>query len=142
LPARRHLMTLHVIDEDLLVRALRRAAGPGDADKMETTVRRYLRRVDKEYADRPPVVSTSVAADMLGLRPPNVVLMRENKRLPEAFSFRPAGGPPVFALEDVERLRVELEENRAARAQARAEKAARPAPTRRRRKKAEEPVAA
>jgi hypothetical protein len=135
-------MTLHVIDEDLLVRALRRAAGPGDADKMETTVRRYLRRVDKEYADRPPVVSTSVAADMLGLRPPNVVLMRENKRLPEAFSFRPVGGPPVFALEDVERLRVELEENRAARAQARAEKAARPAPTRRRRKKAEEPVPA
>jgi hypothetical protein len=97
-------MTLHVIDEDDLVSAVRTAARRAKTpEKLEASVRRYLARVDREYADNPPIVSTSVAAEMLGKKPPNVVLMRERGELPEAFSFRPRGGSPVFAVDDVER---------------------------------------
>lgn len=73
-------MSSHFIDDDGLVRAVRRLVPSEDRETAEAAIRRYLERQPRV----PDLVGPTVAARILGVPPPHITRLKAKGRMPDA----------------------------------------------------------
>lgn len=66
-----------------------------------------------------PLVNLSRAAEMLGVKPPNIGRLREQGRMPEPVDIEGGRSMPAYVKSEVKALAAELAAEREARAEAR-----------------------
>lgn len=111
-----------IVKDDALRRAIGRACDAElsgeDADRVSGRVLRWLGR----QPSQPDLVGPKRAAEILGVRPPNLVQMRERGRVPESAEVQVEGSASVYWREDVEQVADDLQKMRTDRANRRRER--------------------
>jgi predicted DNA-binding transcriptional regulator AlpA len=112
-------MTHHYVEDRGLIRTARSAlTNAADRDAVATAILRWLRR----QPTAPRLVSPTRAAEILGVKLPHLVRLKEQGRMPDPIPI--AGSRDAYLLEEVEALGRELAEERAQRAERTAQKEA------------------
>lgn len=104
------MSTHHYIEDAALLRAVLPAVDRDHKAAVRLAVERFLER----QATAPFLVGTTVAAEILGIKPPHVTRLREQGRMPAPVAVQ--GSVEAYVREEVEQLARELSRERAERA--------------------------
>lgn len=70
-------MQFHFVEDDVLIRAIRRLVREDERDQMESSMRRFLDR----QPEVPDLVGGKVAASIMGVYPPHITRLKDQGRL-------------------------------------------------------------
>jgi hypothetical protein len=99
----------HFIDDDALVRSVRRLMREDERDQVEASLRRWLAR----QPEKPDLIGATIAAGILGVYPPHITRLKAQGRITP---IPIEGSVDVYIRSDIEALAKELSAGRSARA--------------------------
>lgn len=108
--------THHYIEDAALLRAVTPAVPPEARPAVKAALERFLAR----QPSAPFLVGTTVAAEILGIRPPHVTRLREQGRMPQPVEIQ--GSVEAYIREEIEELAQVLGRERAEREARRAQR--------------------